>query len=308
MMFKNSCKLFRANFGEVWKLFVFHILSLAFCVGLLAVFYKDYINCADIAAKKAEVASIWETGTFYGSAMSTTLTVIANFIIYFFEALFASNIWKGIYFLIIVAVLLPLLINIGKVVTCELLYGYMSACQKQSFTGTFLKTLKTALAYSSVKVFYALPFEFLILASMWGITRVNNHVFDYFMPFIFVGVSAVLLAFKELFNAGWAPAKVVYDHNVVSSYTIGMRAVLRRWDRIFLTAVVIYLMAIVLAMLLGLYSLIIIIPILPPFLHIFELVAFFSSQGMRFYVDNETILSPKRLEEVDKIEDAKYLI
>lgn len=38
------------------------------------------------------------------------------------------------------------------------------------------------------------------------------------------------------------------------------------------------------------------------------MVAFFSSQGMRFYVDGDTILSPKKLEEVDKIEDAKYLL
>ena len=38
------------------------------------------------------------------------------------------------------------------------------------------------------------------------------------------------------------------------------------------------------------------------------MVAFFSSQGMRFYEDADTIISPKKLEEIDKIEDAKYLL
>ena len=124
------------------------------------------------------------------------------------------------------------------------------------------------------------------------------------MPFAFVILTALLMSIKELFNAGWAPAKVVYDHNILSSYTIGMRAVLRRGARVFSTAIIVYLLAVVL----GLYSIIIILPILPAFIHIFEMVCFFSSQGMRFYVDNDTILSPKRLEEVDKLEDAKYII
>ena len=308
MIFRNSCKLLCANFGEVWKLFVYHIISFAFCVGLLAVFYKDYFNFVDIAYSKANMQTVWDTGTMYGSTFANALTIVANFIIYFFEAMFASNIGKGIYFLIIVALVMPLLMNIGKVVTCELMYGYMSACQKQSFTGTYLKTLKTSLAYSSVKVLYSLPFNFLILASMWGVTRIDNNIFDYFMPFVFVIISALLMAFKELLNAGWAPAKVVYDHNVFSSYTIGMRAVFRKGERVFSTALIIYLLATVLSMVLGLYAIIIILPIVSPFIHIFEMVAFFSSQGMRFYVDNETILSPKRLEEVDKIEDAKYLL
>lgn len=70
----------------------------------------------------------------------------------------------------------------------------------------------------------------------------------------------------------------------------------------------IFLLAIVLSVILGLYSIIIILPLISPLIHIFEMVMFFSSQGMRFYVDSDTILSPKRLEEVDKIEDAKYIL
>ena len=160
----------------------------------------------------------------------------------------------------------------------------------------------------SVKALYALPFNFIILLSMWGITRVNNNVFDHLLPFIFVIIAALLMAIKELFNAGWAPAKVVYDHNILSSYTIGMRAVLRRGARVYSSALIVYVLSVVLSMVLGLYAIIILLPVVPAFMHILEMVCFFSSQGMRFYVDNDTILSPKRLEEVDKIEDAKYII
>ena len=201
-----------------------------------------------------------------------------------------------------------MLLNIGKIVTCELMYGYMSSCQKQSFTGTLLKTLKTSLSYSFLRVLYSMPFNALVLAGFWSLTRLNHPVFDYLLPFIVVIVIAILLAFKSIFTVGWAPAKVVYNHNIVKSYFIGMRAVFRRGLRVFSTAFVIYLLAIVLSMTIGIYSIIIILPIVSPLIHIFEMVVFFSSQGMRFYVDNESVISPKKLEEVDRIEDIKHLI
>ncbi len=308
MMFKNSCRLVCANFAEVWKLLVYHILSFAICVGLLAIFYKEYFDYSALASAKAGLNEAWETGTLYGSTFANALTIVVNFALYFFEFMFKGNLAIAIYFCIIIFLLLPLFMNIGKVTYCEIMYGYMSACQKQSFTGTYLKTLKKSLSYSIIKVFYVLPFNFFVLLGMWALTRIDNNSFDYLMPFAFVLLSALLMSIKEIFNAGWAPAKVVYSHNIVSSYTIGMRAVFRRGARMFSTAFIVYLLAVVLSMVLGLYAIIIILPIVPAFMNTFEMVGFFSSQGMRFYVDNETILSPKKLEEVDKLEDAKYII
>lgn len=307
MIFKNSTKLLCANFNVVWKLLVYHILSIAICVGLLAIFHEFFIEAGTIAYTDSHIDEAFKSGTLYGATFATALTAVVDFVIIFFMQIF-SNVAMGIYFCFIVFYLMPVLINIGKVVTCEMMYGYMSACQRQSFTGTFLKTLKSSISYSALKVLYAMPFTALVGLAMWGLTRANNAVFDYIMPFAFVIVSALLFAFKETFNSGWAPAKVVYNNNICKSYRTGMRATLRRGGQVFSTAFVIYLLAIVLSLVLGLYAIIIILPIISPLIHIFEMVSFFSSQGMRFYVDSSTIISPKRLEEVDKIEDAKYIL
>ena len=307
MMFKNSVRLLCANFDKVWKLLVYHILSIGLTFGLLCAFYNYYISAGEIAFNESSLNTFLNTGTLYGSNIAGGLTAVADFVIIFFREIFA-NVGIGIYFCLITFVVFPLLLNIGKIVMCEMMYGYMSSCQKQSFTGTYLKTLRTSLSYSIVKVFYSIPFNALIVLSMWALTRINNNIFDNIMPFAFVIVPALFMSFKATFNAGWAPAKVVYNQNIFKSYLIGMRAVLRRGARVFSTAFVIFLLAIVLSMVLGLYSIIIILPLISPLIHIFEMVMFFSSQGMRFYVDNDTILSPKRLEEVDRIEDAKYII
>ncbi len=307
MMFKNSVRLLCANFDKVWKLLVYHILSIGLVLALLCIFYNHYVDAGSFAYNESNLSGAFDSGTLYGSSLANGLTAVIDFVLIFFREIF-SNVGIGIYFCLISFILLPLLLNIGKYVTCEMMYGYMSSCQKQSFTGTYLKTLKNSLTYSIIKVFYCMPFNGLIVLSMWGLTRVDNAIFDYIMPFAFVIVPAILMAFKETFNAGWAPAKVVYNQNVFKSFMIGMRAVLRRGARVFSTAFVIFLLAIVLSVILGLYSIIIILPLISPLIHIFEMVMFFSSQGMRFYVDSDTILSPKRLEEVDKIEDAKYIL
>lgn len=308
MMFKNSIKLLCANFDKVWKLVVYHILSIAVCFGLLSVFYAKFISIADIALTESNLASAFESGTLYGTSIASALTKLTDFVIIFFREMFTQNIWIGVYFCVIVFYIFPLLLNIGKYVVCEMMYGYMSSCTRQSFTGTFLKTLKSSISYAGIKVLYSIPFNALVALSMWGLTRISDPIFDYIMPFLFVLVPAFLLAYKSIFTAGWAPAKVVYDHNILSSFTIGIRAVFRRIARVFSTAFVIYLLAIVVSVILGAYSLIIIIPIISPLVHIFDMVAFFSSQGMRFYEDADTIISPKKLEEIDKIEDAKYLL
>lgn len=307
MMFKNSVRLLCANFDKVWKLLVYHILSIGLCIALLCAFYNFYVDAGKLAYSESNLSGAFSSGTLFGSSLANGLTASIDFVLVFFREIF-SNVGIGVYFCLVVFILFPLLLNIGKFITCEMMYGYMSSCQKQGFAGTYIKTLKNSLSYSIIRVFYAIPFNALIVLSMWGLTRIDNAIFDYIMPFAFVIVPALLMAFKETFNAGWAPAIVVYNQNVFKSFMIGMRAVLRRGARVFSTAFIIFLLAIVLSVVLGLYSIIIILPLISPLLHIFEMEMFFSSQGMRFYVDNDTILSPKRLEEVDKIEDAKYIL
>lgn len=307
MMFKNSVKLLCSNFDKVWKLLVFHILTIGLCFGLLCVFKNQYASALNLAWSEANLGSYLQTGTLYGDSFFGALTSIANFVVIFFGKIFA-NVWQGLYFCLIVFYVLPFFINIGKYVISEMMYGYMSAGQKQSFTGCLLKTLPSSMAYASLKTLLSIPFDALVVAGIWGVTRIEGSFMVYLMPFLLVIVASIFMGIRELFVGGWAPAKITYAHNIARSYGIGLRASLRRSDTIYSSAFVIYLLTFVLTLVFGAYSLIILLPVVFPLLDIFEMVAFFSSQGMRFYVDNETIVSPKKLEEVDKIEDAKYIL
>ena len=308
MTFKNSIKLLCTNFVQVWKLLVYHILCLGICVGFLAIFGGQYIEFINQASAQVDLPSVLQVGTFYGATFATALTTIVNFVITFFTIMFATNIGAGIFLCVIVFILFPFLLNVGKVATSELAYGYMSACQKQSFTGTLIKTLRVSIPYSLIRLLYSIPFSIITLLCIYGFTRFDFSSVELLFPFVFVIVVALVCAFKQTFNACWVPAKVVYNCSVFKAYRIGIRATLRKCLSIFSTAFVIWILTIVLSMVLGMYALIVILPIIAPLFHVFEMTAFFQSQGMRFYVDSQTIFSPKRLEENDKIEDIKYLL
>ena len=287
MMFKNSVKLLCANFDKVWKLLVYHILSFAVCFGLLSIFYDFFVSAVNLAWTEANLAKVFASGTFYGYSVADVLLGITNAVWGFFVTIFSKNVGIAVYFCFIIFYLLPFLMNIGKYVVNEMMYGFMSSAQKQSFTGTYLRTLKKSLQY---------------------LAKIQNDIFDYILPLLFAIIPSILFAFKQTFNGGWAPAMIVFDVNVFKAFYLGNRAMLRRGARVFSTSFVFFLLSIVLSLILGVYAIIIILPIAFPFSDIFEMTAFFSSQGMRFYADYDTILTPKKLEEIDKIEDAKFIL
>ena len=84
MMFKNSVRLLCANFDKVWKLLVYHILSIGVCVALLAIFYNYYIDAGSLAYEESNLSSFFATGTLYGSSIANGLTAVADFVIIFF--------------------------------------------------------------------------------------------------------------------------------------------------------------------------------------------------------------------------------
>lgn len=308
MMFKNSFKLLCSNFDKVWKLLVYQILSWGFVVGLLAIFHNTYIPLLTQAWSSHNLDTVLMSGTLYGVNIPTALLTLCTAIIKFVELLFTTSVGAGIFLIFVLFFVRPLLAGVGKYVVCEMMYGFMATSSKHSFTGTLLRTLNKSLPYALLRLLFILPFDALIMTSIFGLTVISHPLYAYAMPFLVVLVPPVFLAFKETFTAGWAPAMIVYNYNVFKAFIKGQRVILRRGARVFSTAFVIYVFALVLSMVFGLYSLIVILPVIYPLFDIFENVAFFSSQGMRFYSDLDTIVTPKKLEEVDKIEDAKYLL
>ena len=94
----------------------------------------------------------------------------------------------------------------------------------------------------------------------------------------------------------------------IKSFKKGFKAISRRYFRVLSSIFVIIFFVGVVAIMFTTISLIALIPLASVAILMLEMVVFFDSQGMRYYVDLETIVSPKKLEECDKFNKVKNII
>ena len=133
----------------------------------------------------------------------------------------------------------------------------------------------------------------------------SSDVWIIVVPFLMVISYSVIIGLKNSFSCGWLPALVVLPCTVSSAFAKGFRAVSRRYFRVLSTTFCMAFLWCCVFYLFGIMSLFAILPISSMLLLIFDFVMFFSSQGMSFYVDYNTVLTPKKLEQTDKLRKAK---
>ena len=156
---------------------------------------------------------------------------------------------------------------------------------------------------------YNTVFLAILFGILYGLSSVENSIFiTYFLPLVALVVLVVMFTAFQLTILGWSPAMIVFDCNVFSAYKKGFKAVKRHFTAIFCTTSVYFSFFWTFMMLFGFYTFIALIPVMTVLLCIFDMVVFYTSQGMRFYINENKILTPKKLEEVDKISKTAYIL
>lgn len=308
MMFKNSLKLFCSNFDKVWKYLLYTVIVLGITVALMMPYLGIIKEIIAVNWNDSILNKIPSTGLLYGSDVAGLFDAIWTFLCSSVVMLFTNYLGAGIYFAFLILFFLPFLMNIGKYAVNEMLYSYMSSQAKVGFCVALIKTLRKAALYSIIKTFISLIFKVILIAMFYGIASIKASLFSYFLPFVVIISFALVGSICQSFVSGFAPASVICGYNIFKSYHIGLKSVFKRYGRIFSTSFIINMVFLLLLMGFGLVSAIILIPLYYGLNNMFEMVMFFASQGMRYYVDADTVLSPKKLEQLDDIQKTKYLL
>ncbi|MCI5797732.1 MAG: hypothetical protein MR024_03855 [Firmicutes bacterium] len=312
MMFKNSMKLLFANFSTIWKTMVYYILVTALFVGLLYPVWGllgEYLN-ADGAMTKLfdSIMSINIASNLPAtlSELYVGLSALFNGIL----TLFTTNVWLAIYISFIVFYLIPFLYGLTDLPIQETLFGYMSSLTKYGYAHSFVRKLGKSALLQLFKCLIMLPFSALIVFIVMQILSLATlgGAIIYILPFLLIISICVFFAFKRTLFSGWIPAIVVYDCNIFVGLSRGFKAVFRRFWKILSNALIIMLILFGLNYIFGLPAIFIIGPLSNLILNIFEMVMFYESQGMRYYVDLDTIVTPKKLEESDSFRKTKNII
>jgi len=308
MTFKSAVKLSFLNLDKVWKYVLYRIVVWAIIIGLMSPCFRVIGNAFKDFTNSSAFKDFMSAGLFY----SGTITDVAKGIIvevWAFITLLATNqLFVLIYYAFLLLVLLPTLMNMGKYAVNSMMYGYMSSYAKQSFSTTYISSFGKAFVFGICRSLFNLVFNMSAILLFVGLVNIPSEGFEYIMPYIFVVLGALILTLKQMFVFGWAPSMLVCGMNAIRAFGFGIKTTFRRFGISFVTSFTVYLLSLLLFVGFGIYSLIVIVPMFSIVMSIAEMILFFGNHGMKYYIDGDTIISPKRHEELDKIKQIKFLL
>lgn len=311
MMFRNSYRLLLANFGTFWKNLVYKAMVL--CAVLLLTWpvfgYVSSLPSWALLVSMTEDLLL----TFPFNSLPNYLTALYDFSMVFFTAvaeLFTAHVWVCIYLGFLYLIVLPFLLSLSTLAVSEVLYGYMASQTKYGYTASFIRKIGASSVYSIFSTLIFLPFAALTMYALWALLYLSQIgvVPMVILPLALLLAGIAILGFAVTLFSGWAPSIIVFNCNPFKGLGRGIVAVFRRFFKAYSTVAMIMLVFVLISQLFGSLSLVLVLPLFVMSLIIFQMVMFFGSQGMRYYVDPDTILSPKKLEETDKLRKAKNII
>ncbi len=316
MMYKNIFKLVLSNFHLVWKILAYMVLTTLCVIGLayacslpiLKVLIEQGFSTQfkDLFINFSRSFNIYEF-------LYNSVVLVENF----FEIISAniSELWLYIaLFLFIIIIVRSFLSGFYKFASINVVYYYMGSNIKYGFSHSLVACFKTNLKYQLCSLLTILPINALFIVAMYYLIKwlVLSEGLLLLAPISIILVAILLYSLKITFFSGWIPAIVVFDCGVWEGLKRGVKAVFRRFYRSFSTAVltiftIIILNVVAAACTFG-ASIIVTLPLSALIILIYNMVMFYLSQGMRFYVDSEQVVTPKRLEETDGLGGLKYII
>ena len=307
MTFLNSLKLFGTNWVKALKFILYYFVVWGLCIALLLPAFFEFKDL--ILSSFETVNSASAMNGVFGGSMGQSLFFLLNNTSYLVLAIFTQNLSMAIFAFAVVLIILPFLINIGKYTFNEMMYSYMTSKAKVGFFSALIRSLKRSVVFSLCKTLYNLCFVAIVLFSLYGLSLISDANFIvYFLPIVTYVVLVVLYTINQLTVLGWASAMIVFDCNVFSAYRKGVKAVKRHTLTTFATTSLYFALFWAIMIVFGAYCFVALVPIMSALLCIFDMVVFFTSQGMRFYINETQILTPKKLEEVDNIHKSASIL
>ena len=308
MTLNNAVRLSFLNFDKAWKLVLYRVVVWAIIIGLMSPCFFMLSSAFNELMAAEATKGFLTSGVFYSGSITEVARAFMSELAIFFEILASKYVGVLIYYVLLLCVLLPTLMNVGKYTVNAMMYGYMSSHAKKSFSTTYISSFGKAFVFGIFRALFNLFFNLSIFGIFYGLVMVEAEGFEYVMPWIFVTATALVLAIKQVLVMGWAPSMIVCDKSSVKGFGFGIKTTFRRFGISFLSSFALYLASFVLFLGFGVYSLIAIVPLFAIISSVAEMIVFFGNHGMKYYIDSDTIISPKKHEELDKINQIKFLL
>ena len=306
MVFLNSFRLLSSNFTKALKFLLYYIAVIALCI---CAFLPAYFGLKGIISENAKDFNAGGVFSVFNGHLGDGIYAVLNV---FFDSVvdsFSTNVALAVYGLFVIFILLPFLVNVGKYTLNVMFYAYMTSGRNVGFWSAYIKSLGKSVLFALTKTFYNLIFVAIVLFVCFGFAQIHNEYFvEHFLALTTFVVLVLLYTLHQTTVLGWSSAIVVFDCSVFVGYRKGLKAVGRHFCKTFFTTGVFFALFWAMIMVFGVYSAVVLVPILTTILVVYDMVAFYTSQGMRFYISKNQIITPKKLEEVDNINKTAFIL
>ncbi|MBO5310362.1 MAG: hypothetical protein IKB21_02895 [Clostridia bacterium] len=311
-MFKNTIKLLASNFSIFWKVLLYKLIVIGIIAGLFCATLAWITKMPEFATLTNSTISFFGVATIAGgpTAIITALGALLESLYVFLIALATTYPAILVYVLVLIFFILPYLWHLSDLATNEGIFGYMSSQTKYGFTSSFIRRLNRSSAFSLAFTIMVLPFNLIFLGGIVGICLLSTLHPAWMIASVALLACWIIMyyAFRTTLLGCWSSAITASNCKTWTGFGKAIRAVLRSFARVLSNAVVIMFILALIFLLTSPFGSVILIPLYCFVMAVFGMVVFFEHQGMRYYVDFNTIVSPKKLELTDKVKKIKFII
>lgn len=317
MILTDSTKLFVRNGTLVWKILPYMLISILVVCGIGIACCYPLIDELSQAGFFAQVGDIFSQ-TFMNFRIDELLGAISQLTVSLFEII-TQNIATVLPLVIILAVIITLggsfLINLSELAIADCLYGYMSSNSKFSFFCCFIKNLKKSMRLQLAKLLVVWPVDMLIIAvfvAMLYLFTFDIAILSFLTPFLIVLVLSLLIALRQTLFCMWAPCMIVRNSTVWGALHESFVGMAKNFSVIYSRQLVLTLLYIAGNIATCIFTasvgLLLTIPATLLFSNIMGQVCFFYINGLRFYAGEDEIISPKKREDWEHLNNLKDII
>ena len=188
----------------------------------------------------------------------------------------------------------------------------MSSLTKYSFTNCYVSNFGKSTVLALSKLITSLPLNlfiwlgaYFLASTLYPKIGVLAIVLTFFLLILFVSL-------KHTVFCGWKPAYLIHDEKVFVALKMGVKSSFKRFFRtlsgflvLIISLFIINIFALTLTVGVGL---LVTLPLTTILIAILEEVVYREVLGMRYYVDAEHIITPKKLEQQDRFSKIKDII
>ena len=307
MEFKHAFHVFVDNFSTTYKLLVYRLIVLAITIGLSCAVLVPAIGCISDApqytALQSSFSALWsDLIALNAGGLQTDLQAVRE-AYDAFQHLLSDKSWlvaTVIICMCVVYVIDRFLVGAGNYVTGALVHDKMVMYTKSSFTFTLFKNIKQAAIYAAIYAPLAFVYDSICFVIMWAVILVGLKGLSFTLIKIFI-VAVLFLVFsavKFAFTTDWLPALIdaKMKQRKAICYTFARKG--KKTLEVLSNSLVLKLTVFALNVAAGLFTfgagLLLTLPASSLILTAYCFVNYFDRNKQKYFVDEYTVIGPKK--------------